>query len=253
MRVLPERQRTRESKLLALRFVRESVPAGEVDADALHRDERRQRRERWASLSPTERVLEAYRLFCLWRGTPEGIEEADPVREITDVVDALAESFETQGVPFVIGGAFALAIHGTPRFTYNLDVMVLSELEQARSALSDPRFETLSPVSVREATTDLLVDLHPLRDAAQRWAASQTQTVELFDRQVSVLTPEALALMLLREATQGDEQVAPLRLRDVELLDRQPGLDWDVVSQQAERFGYEQALARVRRAPDASG
>lgn len=196
-------------------------------------------------MDPSERLVRAYRAFCLWRGTPEAIDEVDPLQEIEDVVDALADRFEQQGIPFVIGGAFALAIHGVPRFTYNLDVMVLVDLSRAQSALADPRYEELSPVSYREATTDLLLDLHPVEDAAQRWAAGETESVELFGREISVLTPEALAVMLLREATRGEEDVRPLRLRDVELLARQPGLDWEHVAEQAARFGYEEVYGEL--------
>lgn len=225
------------------------MPENGVDAARLHATQRRRRRERLAQASPTERVLEAYRAFCLWRGTPEGIEEVDPLQEIQDVVDELADRLETQGVPFVIGGAFALAVHGTPRFTYNLDVMVMTGLGRAQAALADPRYEELSPVSFREATTDLLLDLHPVRDEAQRWAAQQAEAVELLDREVNVLTPEGLAVMLLREATQGEDDVRPLRLRDVELLARQPGLDWDEVAHRAERFGYAEAYGEID-APD---
>lgn len=221
------------------------VPEDGVDVEAHHRAQRRRRREARTEASPTERLVEAYRAFCLWRGTPEGIEEADPLEELQDVVDELADRFEMRGVPFVIGGAFALAIHGNPRFTYNLDVMVLADVQRARSALQDPRYEELSPVSYRETTTDLMLDLHPVRDEAQRWAAQAAETVELLDREVSVLTPEGLAVMLLREATQGEESVAPLRFRDVELLARQPGLDWDTVAEKAQRFGYEEAYGEV--------
>lgn len=221
------------------------MPEDGVDPDALHAEQRRRRAEARAQASPTERLLETYRAFCLWRGTPEGIEEVDPVQEITDVVDELADRLETQGVPYVVGGAFALAIHGTPRFTYNLDLMVLADLGRAQAALADPRYEELSPVSYREATTDLLIDLHPARDEAQRWAAGEAEAVELLDREVNVLSPEGLAVMLLREATQGEPDVRPLRLRDVELLARQPGLDWDEVARQAERFGYEAVYGDV--------
>lgn len=190
-------------------------------------------------------MRQAYRLFCLWRGTPDGIDEVDPVRELEDVLDLLAENLETAGVPFVIGGAFALAAHGNPRFTYNLDVMVLVDVQRAAHALDGPRFEKLSPVSFRETTTDLLVDLHPVRDRAQQWASKQAQAVDLTGQEVQLLSPEGLAVMLLREATEGEEDVRSLRLRDVELLAHQPGLDWDLVAEQVRRFGYEQAYADV--------
>jgi hypothetical protein len=221
------------------------VPDDGVDARAHHRAQRRRRRDTQASASPTERLEQAYRAFCLWRGTPEGIEETDPVHELDDVVNQLADRLERSGVPFVIGGAFALAIHGNPRFTYNLDVMVLTDVHRAQSALADPRYEELSPVSYRETTTDLLIDLHPVRDQAQRWAAEEAQPVEIADREINVLTAEGLAVMLLSEASQAEDEVRPLRLRDVELLAQQPGLDWGEVRRQVDRFGYEDAYGAI--------
>lgn len=221
--------------------------AGE-DADRLHTAHRRERHRRDAERSPAERMVRAYRLFCLWRPNPEEDMEVDPVRELEDVITHLQERFETNGVPFVIGGAFALAASGNPRFTYNLDVMVLTGLDHAGQALDDPRYERIDGVTFRETTTDLLVDLHPVRDQAQTWAAEHAELTDVLGSEVKVLTPEGLALMLLREATEGEDEVRPLRLRDIELLDQQPGVDWDAIEPMIEQMGYADAYADVQRA-----
>lgn len=221
-------------------------PAG--DPDALHRETRRLRAAREAGRSPGERVLRAYRLFCLWRGAPGG-DEVDAMKELQDVLEALADPLDAHGIPFAVGGAFALAAHGTPRFTYNLDVMVAADLDRVHAALADPGLERLSAVSYRETTTDLLVDLHPVREAAQRWAFEGAESIEVAGREVAVLSPEGLAVMLLREAAGDEEDVRPLRLRDVELLSRRPGLEWPAVLEQVRRFGYERAYEDVD-APD---
>ncbi len=190
-------------------------------------------------------MLRAYRLFCLWRNTPQAGLEVDSMRELDDVTTDLTSRFEAHGVPFVVGGAFALAARGTPRFTYNLDLMILAPLQRAREALEDPRYEEIGPVTYRETTTDLYLDLHPVEDAAQRWAADQAETVDVLGESVPVLTAEGLALMLLREASQGEKGARPLRLRDVELLAREPGLDWETILGLVRQMGYEEAYKDV--------
>lgn len=212
---------------------------------ALHAKQREQRWQQRRQASPEQRVLEAYRLFLLWRPLPAAVEEVDPIRELKDILTDLETRLSTAGVPFVIGGAFALAAQGAPRFTYNLDVMILTDLETVHDALDSTRYEQLSPVSYRETTTDLLIDLHPVEDAAQRWAAEHTATHDVLDTEIQVLSPEGLTLMLLREATQGDPDARPLRLRDIELLARQPGIDWDPLLDLIEQMGYEDAYREI--------
>lgn len=225
------------------------MPPTPEEVQRRHREQRRSRRARQAQLSPGERVLRAYELFCLWRPVPEPGVEVDPVRELTDVTQDLEQRFEETGVPFVVGGAFALAALGTPRFTYNLDLMVSTGLDHATAALDDPRYERIDPVTYRETTTDLYVDLHPVEDAAQRWAVDHAETTDVLGAQLQVLSAEGLALMLLREATVGDPQARPLRLRDVELLARQPGVEWRAILDAIRQGGFEEAYREVD-APD---
>jgi hypothetical protein len=221
------------------------VTLSSSDLDRLHADARQHRLDADRDGSAAGRMARAHALFTLWRGEPEGVTEVDPVRELSDLVSHLRERLEHHGVPFVIGGSFALAAHGNPRFTYNLDVMVQTDLSRVQDALDDPRYEQMNGVSYRETSTDLLVDVHPVRDQAQRWAADEAVLVEAFGDEVRVLTAEGLAVMLLREATEGEPEVAPLRLRDLELLARHPGLDWEPVQRWARQAGYEQAYEAI--------
>lgn len=225
------------------------VPPTAEEVDRRHREHRRSRRAREAQRTPGQRVLRAYRLFCLWRPVPDVGVEVDPVRELTDVTEDLERRFEQAGVPVVVGGAFALAALGTPRFTYNLDLMVRTGLDHAGAALEDPRYERIDAVTYRETTTDLYLDLHPVEDAAQRWAADHAETTDVLGAELDVLSAEGLALMLLREATQGDPEARSLRLRDVELLARQPGVEWDAIEGAIRQGGYEEAYREVD-APD---
>ena len=61
--------------------------------------------------------------------------------------DEFIGSLTAHGVEFIVVGAYALAFHGTPRFTGDLDIFVRPTLENATSA-DGPR-------SVRVPVTDL--------------------------------------------------------------------------------------------------
>ena len=88
---------------------------------------------------------------------------------LTGLLNHLRSRLDAEGVPFVIGGAFALAARGHPRFTAGLDVMVLvSDLEPIHRALGPPRFQLLNEVTLQDAETGLLVDVIPVKDDAQR-------------------------------------------------------------------------------------
>lgn len=148
-----------------------------------------------------------------------------------------------KGVPFVIGGAFALAAHGHPRFTDDLDVMVLTRsLEPVHQALDPRHYERINEVTFRDIATGLYIDIFPVEDEAQREVFETAGKTELHGaRGLRVLTPEGLVLMLLREATQGDPDKTPLRLRDIELLARTHALDWAYLAEWATKMGYEAA------------
>lgn len=82
---------------------------------------------------------------------------------LAGLLNHLRARLEAEGVPFVIGGAFALAAHGHPRFTDDLDVMVLTQdLAPVHRALGPPRFEFINEVTFRDAETGLLVDIIPV-------------------------------------------------------------------------------------------
>lgn len=150
-------------------------------------------------------------------------------------------------MPFVIGGAFALAAHGHPRFTDDLDVMVLTQgLEPVHHALEPRHYERINEVTFRDIATGLYVDLFPVEDEAQREVFDTAEKTELHGAgNLRVLTPEGLVLMLLREATEGDPDKAPLRLRDIELLARTHELDWAYLAEWATKMGYDVAYEDV--------
>lgn len=171
--------------------------------------------------------------------------------EFTNLLNNLRSRFEDAGVPFAIGDAFALAAHGHPRFTRHLDVRVLSKaLEPVHRALVGDRYSMFNEVTFQDAVSGLEIDIFPVEDEAQREAFDTAERIELYGAApVRVLTPDGLALMLLREATEGDTDRRTERLRDIEILERKRGLDWAYLRAWSERTGYEAALEAVR-APD---
>ena len=164
------------------------------------------------------------------------------------LVSKLRASCDTAGVPFVVGGSFALAAHGVPRFTQDIDVMVMArDLAPLHRAMLAARFEWVTEVTFRDDESSLLVDLIPVEDEAQRHtfeAATLTRLAD--DVEARVLSADGCCIMLLREATRGDPKRRPLRLRDIEALALVAPLDWAEIRRWAQRAGYERAYADLR-------
>lgn len=163
--------------------------------------------------------------------------------ELAGLLNNLRARFEAEGVPFAVGGAFALAARARPRQTDDLDIMVVADdLAPVHRALKPDRYTMVNEVTFRDARTGLHLDLFPVEDEAQRFAFEGARREDLEGASgIPVLDADGLAVMLLREATEGDPERRPLRLRDVELLAIEADLDWETVSGWARRMGYEDA------------
>lgn len=166
------------------------------------------------------------------------------------LINRLNGRLTAAGIPFVVGGSFALAAAGHPRFTQDIDIMVLvADDTRLQQALAPPGFRQINDITYEDEETGLFIDLAPVMDDAQKAALERTTTVAIHGSgPVRVLTPDGLVLMLLREATIGDERKRPLRLRDVEVLAASTKIDWGWVEVRAQTAGYEQALQDVPRA-----
>jgi hypothetical protein len=167
---------------------------------------------------------------------------------LAGLLNHLRSRLDAEGVPFVIGGAFALAARGHPRFTDDIDVMVLTrDLAPVHRAFAGHRLSMVNEVTFRDDETGLLVDVIPVEDEAQRRVFEDATPTEVEGaKPARVLTAEGLAVMLLREATHGDPARRPLRLRDVELLATSGTLDWGYVVAWTRRMGYEDAYRELR-------
>lgn len=165
--------------------------------------------------------------------------------EFSALLNRLRSRLDAAGLPFVIGGSFALATRGLPRYTEDIDIMVLApRLEPVHRALAGDPFEVVSEAIFRDIATGLAIDVFIVKDEDQRWAF-RTATPERIQgaEEVRVLTAEGLAVMLLREATTGDPRKRPLRLRDVEWMATSDTVDLAAVAPWAKKMGYEKAYA----------
>lgn len=88
--------------------------------------------------------------------------------ELASDFDEFFGSLIAHGVEFVIVGAYALAFHGVPRFTGDIDVLIRPTTENARqllSALADFGFpvDELRPDQVVEPTRILQMGVEPVQ------------------------------------------------------------------------------------------
>lgn len=164
------------------------------------------------------------------------------------LLNHLRARLEGTGIPFVVGGAFALAARGFPRFTDDVDIMVLTkDPTPVQRALGPPRFEMINEVTFRDNETGLWIDVIPVLDEAQRAVFDDALVTPLHGASgIRVLTAEGLAVMLLREATGGDARMRATRLRDIEVMAADGKLDWQRITPWVRRMGYAQAYEDVR-------
>lgn len=59
--------------------------------------------------------------------------------DLLAIARAIADRLESDGVPYAVGGALALAYHGVPRGTQDIDLNVFLQPEAARAALESLR------------------------------------------------------------------------------------------------------------------
>jgi len=148
----------------------------------------------------------------------------DLVEELRQVVSALDDG----GVPYAIVGALALAIHGAPRATTDIDLLIRPEHAQSALRLVRPlRFDlpalpmtfrdsglTIHRVSKIEGQETLMLELLLVSEALESIWRSR-QTIEAFDLPLQVVSRSALIRM---KAMAG-------RLRDLADIERLSGED----------------------------
>lgn len=182
--------------------------------------------------------------------------------DVTSVSAALAEALERAGIQYFVGGSVASSVHGAPRFTRDLDVVV--DLSEARV-----------PAFVEAAGPDFDIDEESLREEARRrgsWNIFHVPSMLKIDlfflkgdpfsanqlaRRVSIeitpgkkvyfASPEDTILRKLLWHREGNESSGQQIPDVVAVLKVKRGeLDVDYLDQWAARLGVADLLARAR-------
>ena len=179
---------------------------------------------------------------------------------VGDTLGAVAEALGSAGARFMVVGSFASTLHGEPRTTMDLDLVVdasANELNRFLDALPDSRWyvdadvarkahRVRSMFNVIDRTTGWKVDIICLRDSAfARSEFARRVATKLFGVPVCVATAEDTVLAKLSWAQDsGSER----QLRDVAGIVAMAGaqLDLGYIEKWAAELDVSGAWRRVR-------
>lgn len=125
----------------------------------------------------------------------------DPITELESLVDV----FHGEAIAYALCGGLALAVHGHPRATYDIDVLIeAAELDRARAAAQRVGFDVpgtgtpreIHHVSKLDPETGALLALDLLvvnRELESVW--SSRQTFQMGERNLVVVSRDGLATM----------------------------------------------------------
>lgn len=173
----------------------------------------------------------------------------------------VARRLEGLGIPYVIAGSIASTIHGEPRATLDVDVVILLRSSQTSDLCTTfERDFFVDRQGLREAVRTTMihrdqhvkVDLYPRPDsginAEERRRAHRVRLTEGADSEVSVQSPEDTVLQKLVWYRKAGE-VSDRQWRDVQgvLKARLRTLDHDYLRTWAAELGVADLLQRARR------
>jgi hypothetical protein len=181
-----------------------------------------------------------------------------------ELLAAIADRLETAGIPFMVVGSVAASLHGEPRTTIDIDVVIdpsggeslrqfVASLPASKYYVDDSAaieaFQRRSSFNVIEHATGWKVDLMVRRERPfSRIEFDRRIEVSLYGRQTPVATAEDTIIAKLEWAVAGESQ---RQLRDVarilsisgDTLDRDYLARWIEDLDLADAWGRAQALA----------
>lgn len=166
-----------------------------------------------------------------------------------------ADLLETQRVHYMLIGAMAVAVWGTPRGTADLDFAVLTDPErldaigteaERQGFVIDRQWLEWNPlqrgVQIRVKSGDLLIDVARPRDQHDVEALRRRRALDVEGRDIWFVSPEDLIVMKLKAGRPRDfEDVISVLARQKGRLDEAHVADW------AWRLGVYDELAYVLR------
>jgi hypothetical protein len=185
-------------------------------------------------------------------------------RETEEVVERLADLFDSLGIRYAIGGSIASSLYGTVRFTQDADIAV-----EPFSAVADKLYDLLqeefyvSKQAMEEALkshcsfnvihfeSSFKVDLFVLGSTEfERWLLERGKKLRLSDtgrRDVSVVSPEDIVLLKLQwfRETGGTSERQWSDVLGV-LAVQGKALDFQYLTDSAKELGLDELLSRAR-------
>jgi hypothetical protein len=182
-----------------------------------------------------------------WRVEATRLTEEDRAEDVfLSVLDATVDALDTNGVPYMLMGGIASSVHGRPRWTHDIDVLVKpTDAKRALEALEGAGFVTEEAYAdwlYKGFLRDVMVDII-FRSAGEMYLDDEMLTrvvlAEFKGRMLRVIPAEDLMVM---KAVVHNEHM-PRHWHDALGLIAAADLDWNYVLKRARRHGARRLLA----------
>lgn len=157
-----------------------------------------------------------------------------------DLLTRLIAALSAAGIPYMLTGSYASALHSVPRATRDIDIIILPNREQLTQFLGslpvssyhvdlDDALDSLrrrSQFNVIDYTTGWKVDfIIPPFDEFNMEEFERRRTLDFEGMSLTVISPEDIVIAKLRWAKAGESE---LQLRDVAAVLSSQGTNLDV-------------------------
>lgn len=155
-------------------------------------------------------------------------------RTFADALQDALRLLNSAGVRYAVSGGVAMGLYGLPRFTKDLDLLVLAEEKQIERALAP----TFAPIfsDAFEDVSGFIVEAYLARTPLELAMLDRAREAPLGSQVVRVLDPVDWVGLKLREARRAPVE-ADRHLADVRAVVRELGLPPPAVRASAERLG----------------
>ena len=177
-----------------------------------------------------------------------------------EVVLAVVEALEAEGIPYLLAGAYSVSVYGVPRSTKDADFVVQLRPEAVTALLArlgsgfqlEPQmsFETVTGTSrhvIRVVDNPFLIELFYLSDDAhdiERFARKRKGP--LLGKDVFYPSPEDVVITKLRWSRQGQRGKDTDDVRNIVAV-QGDNLDWDYVHRWCDQHGTRELLDEIRQ------
>lgn len=181
---------------------------------------------------------------------------------VRDVFENLREALEGVGIPYMVTGSFASSVHGVPRATNDIDVIIeptREQLVQLMSKFAEPDYEahpddalnalkSRSMFSVIDRRGIWKIDFIVRKDRPfSKREFDRRRIIQILDVSVYAATPEDVLLAKLEWAKMGESE---RQIRDAAgiLEIQRDKLDVEYVERWAAALDVEDQLQAARKA-----